>query len=401
MNRKGVCYDVGRVLEGSLQRPSFDAKVAHRELEIIKNDLHCNAVRIQGLEIDRLKVTSEEALRQGLEVWFSPEMFEKSQEETLEYLVDAAEVAESLLRDSPNIVFSLGSELTLFMQGILEGENLMERMSKPSFREAVMSGKHNKPVNEFLARANAAVRRVFHGKVTYFSLPFEKINWDLLDYTGIDLYRNSGVKEMYEKMLHAAFTYGKPVVIGEFGCCTYQGAEKLGGRGWEVAFEMMADYLGKKLNVPAGMAGLSEIPTRVDGHFVRDEGLQAGELQDQLSILDAAGVEGAFVFTFVAPLNYFNEDPRFDSDLPSYSLVKSYPEKQDLEKIIERTKQQVKDYFGVELPSEALEKFMANLGRHGETYPDMTWDPKVSFYAVAEYYAKQKVIRLERSRTEG
>jgi hypothetical protein len=389
MNRKGVCYDVGRVLEGSLQRPNFDAKVTHRELEIIRNDLHCNAVRIQGLEIERLRIASEDALKQGLEVWFSPEMFGKSREEILEYIVDAAEAAESLLRESPKIVFSLGSELTLFMQGILDGENLMEKMSKPSFRENVMAGKHNKPLNEFLARANAAVRRVFHGKVTYFSLPFEKVNWDLLDYTGVDLYRNSRMKDMYEKMLRTAFTYGKPVVIGEFGCCTYQGAEKLGGRGWEIAFEMMADYLGRKLNVPSGMAGLFEIPTRVDGHFVRDEDLQARELVDQLSILDAAGVEGAFVFTFVAPLNYFNEDPRFDSDLSSYSLVKSFPERQDLEKIIRRTEQQVKDYFGVDLPSEVLAKFMTNVGRHGETYPDMTWDPKASFYAVAEYYAKQ------------
>ena len=27
-------------------------------------------------------------------------------------------------------------------------------------------------------------------------------------------------------------------------------------------------------------------------------------------------------------------------------------------------------------------------GQHGATYPDMTWEPKKSFYAVAEYYAK-------------
>lgn len=68
VKRKGVCYDVGRVLEGSLQRPSFDECVVHRELEIIKNDLHCNAVRIQGFDIDRLVTASEDALKQGLEV---------------------------------------------------------------------------------------------------------------------------------------------------------------------------------------------------------------------------------------------------------------------------------------------------------------------------------------------
>jgi hypothetical protein len=86
----------GRVLEGSLQRPNFDLKVVQRELEIIKNDLHCNAVRIQGLEIDRLVIASEAALKLDLEVWFSPEMFEQSQGETFDYLVKAAGAAESL-----------------------------------------------------------------------------------------------------------------------------------------------------------------------------------------------------------------------------------------------------------------------------------------------------------------
>jgi hypothetical protein len=43
VNRRGVSYDVGRVL-GLNWRPDFDPTVVHRELEIIKNDLHCNAV---------------------------------------------------------------------------------------------------------------------------------------------------------------------------------------------------------------------------------------------------------------------------------------------------------------------------------------------------------------------
>lgn len=49
MNRKGASYDVGQVM-GFNWRPSFDPKIVRRELEIIKNDLHSNAVRICGLE---------------------------------------------------------------------------------------------------------------------------------------------------------------------------------------------------------------------------------------------------------------------------------------------------------------------------------------------------------------
>jgi hypothetical protein len=37
MKRKGVNYDVGRVMMGENWRPIFDPRIAHRELEIIKS----------------------------------------------------------------------------------------------------------------------------------------------------------------------------------------------------------------------------------------------------------------------------------------------------------------------------------------------------------------------------
>jgi hypothetical protein len=47
-------------------RPTFDRTVVHRELKIIKNDLHCNAVKIQGFDIDRLVIAAEDALYAGV-----------------------------------------------------------------------------------------------------------------------------------------------------------------------------------------------------------------------------------------------------------------------------------------------------------------------------------------------
>ena len=44
MNRRGVCYDAGRVMGGQDWRPEFSPEEARRELQIIKNDLHCDAV---------------------------------------------------------------------------------------------------------------------------------------------------------------------------------------------------------------------------------------------------------------------------------------------------------------------------------------------------------------------
>ncbi len=115
MKRKGVSYDVGRVMAGNW-RPVFNPEIVHRELEIIKNDLHCNAVRICGLDIERLIAAAEDALKLGLEVWLSPEMWDKSQDKTLAYIAKAVTAAEKLREQWPDrFVFLVGSVLTLFM----------------------------------------------------------------------------------------------------------------------------------------------------------------------------------------------------------------------------------------------------------------------------------------------
>lgn len=387
MKRKGVCYDVGRVMMGGNWRRKFDPKIVDEELRIIRNDLHCNALRICGLDIKRLAQAAEAALEQGLEVWFSPEMWDRTQEETLEYLSDASREAEALRSRWPGkMVFSLGSELTLFMKGIVEGENFFQRMNNPSFWEVIKAGKHNQSLNAFLEGANKEVRKEFSGPVTYFSVPLETVDWTPLDFVGVDMYRDARIRDRYGDMVRTYLSHKKPVLIGEFGCCTYQGAEKLGGNGFMITFGMMEDYLHPKIPLPKNIADFLKIPTRVDGHFVRDEGLQARELTDQLGVLDSAGVEGAFVFTFVSPNSPYNDDPRFDFDMASYSLVKSFPEKETVEEFARQAATQAKQFSGADLDPRALAKFSENVGRHGQTYPDMPSDPKDSFRAVGEYY---------------
>ena len=341
MRRKGVCYDVGRVMLGSNWRPVFDPDVVRRELEIIRNDLHCNAVRVQGLDLERLRVAAQDALRQGLEVWYSPEMWDRTADETLAYLATAARWAEDLRERWPDqVVFSVGSEISLFMQGFLPGRNVLERLGHPSFWETIRSGRHNASVNAFLRRANEVVRDLFHGKVTYASVGLETVDWSPFDFVGVDLYRDQRSRGIYSDLIRRYLAYGKPVANMEFGCCTFRGAEDLGGRGWEIV-----DW--------------GAMPPRLKGDYVYDQRAQAEEVTDLLRLNDAAGVDSTFVFTFVEPGAglpegtdpwRFNE-PTFDLDIARYSLVKTLP----------------------------------GPGR-GTTYPDMPWEPKESFRAVAEYY---------------
>jgi len=45
MNRRGVCYDVGRVMWGQDWRPEFSSEEARRELQIIRDDQRRPALR--------------------------------------------------------------------------------------------------------------------------------------------------------------------------------------------------------------------------------------------------------------------------------------------------------------------------------------------------------------------
>ena len=331
-------------------RPVFDRQVVRRELAIIRHDLHCTAVRICGRDIDRLTMAAENALAEGLEVWLSPELWDKSPDATLAYIVRAATAAEALrVRWPERLVFVVGSELTLFMQGIVPGRNIVARMGNPSFWGYAMVGTHNAPLNAFLGRAVEAVRRVYHGPLSYASLIWEAVDWSRFDIVGVDHYRDPRINERYVEMLAPLFATGKPVVVTEFGCRTFQGAERAGGMG---SFGMVGS---RSLLLHALPLVGRFVRPRLTGEYVRDEALPARELTEALGILDRAGVDGAFVMTFVAPIAPHDDDPRYDLDMSSFALVKSYAD-----------------------------------GRHGTTYPDMPWEPKEAFRAVAAYYARER-----------
>ncbi len=326
MNIKGIDYDLGNYYGGGHPtRPTFDRATVKRDIEVIKRDLHCNAIRLNGKDIERLTFAAACAIEQGLQVWFLPKYVDANMADTLTYLTEAAQAAEKLRAKSADVVFVVGCEFTMFLNGILEGANIIERMSNAANWEQMRRGDHNEPLNNFLAQAVREVRQHFHGALTYASIPAEKVDWSLFDYVGLDHYREARNRATYADTLKRYFAYNKPVIITEFGCCAYKGAEDKGARGWEVV-DMMASE-----------------PQLIDG-VVRDEGTQASELVELLHILDAAKVEGAFVYTFSTPFETYNDNPKFDFDMANYGLVK--------------------------------------------TCADGKWEPKKAFHAVAAYYAR-------------
>jgi hypothetical protein len=336
MQIRGVNYDVGTHYGAVATRPDFDTTTVQRDMEIIKNDLHCTAIRISGQDADRLIAATEEALRQGLEVWLSPLLHDKDMKETLAGMLACAIAAEKLRQQWPRLVFVTGCELTIFTPDIMNvpGNTVLERLANPAFREQMRTGAHNEVLNKFLAQLTQAVREVFHGRVTYASVPIETVDWNLFDFVCLDYYRSAADTTTIEQRLKTYLTHDKPVVITEVGCCTFEGAEKMGGMGWSIIDQKTTPV------------------QRLNGDYVRNEELQAREVIDMLHSLDEAGAAGAFVYTFVIPAFTYSEDAKKDLDMASYGLVKS-------------------------------------LGKtYGVTYPDTHWEPKKSFTAVADFFSK-------------
>jgi hypothetical protein len=356
VNRRGIIYDTGIVFAGPgykvPTRPKLDPSTAHRELQIIRDDLHCNAVRIGGDNPKRLAAVAADALDLGLEVWLSAGVSNRSPEETLRSFVATAELAERLSRGHPGrVVLIVGSELTLFMRGIVPGRDIAQRVAAAFSR--IKAGDHsaNDRLNDFLAQAVQAVRAVYHGPITYASLMLEDVDWGPFDFIGVDHYRDARVKDRYADLLRPLLAQGKPVVVTEFGMRTYRGAESGGG---ELSFGIQDNTRVFLHQLPVVGRLFRE---RLNGDYVRDEPMQARELAETLAILDTAGVDGAFVNEFVSATFPVSDNPRYDLDMNAFGLVKTY--------------------------------------RHGKgmTYPDMTWEPKQSFAAVAAFYASHQGTR--------
>lgn len=234
MNRNGVVYDTGTVFSGPgyklNTRRRLDPRTVARELEIIRDELHCNAVRVRGQDVRRLAAVAEQALRAGLHVWLSPELFERDARQVVRYAGGAAAAAEPLRRQWPGrLVFCVASEAMLFIRGIVPGATIRQRLGN-LFR-AGHADEYAEELNSFLRQAAAAARGAFGGEISYAALPFEGVDWSLFDLVGVDLYREARVRDRYTDMLHAMMDYGKPVVVTEFGMRTYRGAQSSGALG--------------------------------------------------------------------------------------------------------------------------------------------------------------------------
>ncbi|MFJ5829453.1 hypothetical protein [Streptomyces sp. NPDC093089] len=343
MRARGMTYDTGFVVHGRTSREDFDPVVVRRELAVIRDDLHCNAIQIIGGDADRLEVAADAAAELGLEVWFSPYPLELDPEEILTLFRDCAERAERIRRQGATVVFVAGVELSVMNRGFLPGRSPEERvaqlMSRPERRADAMR-ELGVRVNAFLRDAAAAVREHFHGKLTYAAIQFEQVDWTPFDITTFELLRSAEVADGFRDAVRTLARGPRPLAVTGFGTAAYRGAGDRGGRVMEVVEH----------------DPLTRAPIRLNGTYERDEAGQAAYLSELLEIFDTEGVDSAFVFLFALP-GYPHRpdgDPRDDLDRAGLGIVKLLED-----------------------------------GR-GRTYPDMGWEPKEAFAAVSRQYRQKQ-----------
>jgi hypothetical protein len=202
-------------------------------------------------------------------------------------------------------------------------------------------------INDFLARAVSVVRARFGGRVSYASiLPLEGVDWAPFDIIATDAaYRTAATAPRYREHIRAFVeqgrAQGKPVAATEFGCATFRGAGDVGGTG-----DAMIVW------------GDDGRAARLKSEYIRDEDGQALYLREVLDVFEAEGLDAAFVYTFVRYDLPHRDDPYLDLDRASASVVK------------------------------VLDGHNSAHDPRARRYPDMPWEPKVAFDALADWFGR-------------
>lgn len=307
LGQRGVMYDVGvSYAPGQSSRERWDPEVVRRELRVIRDELHADAVLVIGMDVARLDECAATALDLGLFVWIQPRVVDASADDVIAHLTAVARVAQRRHTDAPGRVgLNVGCELSVFSSGILPGDDMGERAHALETGQAARPGVHGR-LNELLDRAVTAARSEFDGPLSYGAGSWERVDWEPFDVVGLDHYLDDSTRSTYVAQLRRHRRAGKPVVVFEFGCCSYEGAERLGGGGgWNQDWSDLDDR-------------------RLDGDYVRDEQVQATYLGKLIDVLDAEAIDGAFVCMFIEADHPTSSDPRRDLDMASLGIVKAH-----------------------------------------------------------------------------
>ncbi len=260
-----------------------------QHLQLAKN-MNAGCVRINGFDLERMKMVGDVAADLGLEVWLSPRFLNVTVDVAARQLVPFAAYAEEL-RKRTRVMFIVGNELTLDAMGLMPGRNYGERARSagafmriflappkqltpyPKVARAINEQRRRteRQLNSSLTGLVRAVRKKYRGDVTYAKAAWEKVKWARFSVACMNMYMSQWNREQFAELLAAELkATGKPCILTEFGTASFKGALDHGGSAWQ--------YIEEHPNLPY------------------DEETQIAGLTEQLRAVGKAELNGCFVW---------------------------------------------------------------------------------------------------------
>jgi hypothetical protein len=275
-----------------------------RDLAAIRDELHCTAVMVTGAEVEHLDRAAHAVVDAGLDVWIRPHLPDRPVAEVLAQLADVASAAERLRAGHPDrVTLLVGSEFSHTAPGIVPGGWSYLRLRIILRARRLLRARITRRLDELLTRAHGVAAGTFHGPIGYSAAGWEEVDWRRFDLVGVSLYRSGTDHGDYaRRVTDLVGSHDKPVVVTEFGCGAYAGADRRGAGSFRI------------------VNWFADPPVVRDGH-PRDESVQAHYLADLIDLYAAAGVAGCFAFTFAMRAFPRSDDPRQDLDRAGFGLV--------------------------------------------------------------------------------
>jgi hypothetical protein len=279
--------------------------VVRRDLQVIRDDLHCTAVSLIGPDGGPLIAAAECALEVGLDVWIRPHLVDRRSPEVLAHLEGIGVAAEELRARHPGrVTLFVGSEFSHTVRGIVPGRWSFLRLRVIFKARLLVRRRLNRRLDVLLGRAAETARRVFRGPVGYGAASWEEVDWSRFDSVAVSLYRTGTDDAAYaRRVTDLVRDNDKAVIVSEFGCGAYVDAERRG----PASFRIVNWFADEPV---------------IKGDHPRDEYTQARYLGELIDLYDETGVHGCFVFTFSMPDYPHHSDPHRDLDKAGFGIVK-------------------------------------------------------------------------------
>jgi len=266
---KGMILNIGQPKWGD---PVKDNLFIDECTRVIREDLGCNAIRIEGSYEDKILYAAQRAIGLGFQqIILNPRHIDASWEETVKNIRAFAMEAEKLRLRSNAIVLQVGTELFVDSTAISKGKTYVERCASIS-KTMKDDPRWNEKLTDFINELIGASSEFFHGTITYDAAWWEDIKWNRIRTNVIcsneydEIVRSESVRDAFLRLK----AHGRPVIAGEFGCVTFTGARKYGGYGWS--------YSGPY-----------------------DEKEQAESIEHYLRIFNEVGIDGCYLFCVYEP----------------------------------------------------------------------------------------------------